>query len=56
MRNLPCKLLLAFAFLLITLPAFGAEPGIMYVAVKFDTGEMICPYSGSMHYGVFTFR
>ena len=25
MRNLLCKLLLAFAFLLFTLPAFGAE-------------------------------
>ena len=28
MRHIPCKLLLSFAFLLFTLPAFGAGKGI----------------------------
>ena len=28
MRHIPSKLLLAFAFLLFTLPAFGAERGV----------------------------
>ena len=34
MRHIPCKLLLAFAFLLFTLPAFGADKGVARTKVE----------------------
>ena len=48
MRHIHCKLLLAFAFLLFTLPAYAAETrGVKRVAVKLDTGETVSLYSES---------
>jgi hypothetical protein len=48
MRHIHCKLLLAFAFLLFTLPAFGAETrGVKRVEIKTQTGESVGLYEES---------
>ena len=47
LRHLPCKLLLAFAFLLFTLPSFAAERGIKRVEIKTQAGELVGPYEQS---------
>ena len=48
MRHIHCKLLLAFAFLLFTLPAFGAETrGVKRVEIKTAAGEAIGLYEQS---------
>ena len=48
MRHIHCKLLLAFAFLLFTLPALAAETrGVKRVEIKTQTGELIGLYEQS---------
>ena len=48
MRHIHCKLLLAVAFLLFTLPAFAAETrGVKRVEIKTQTGELIGLYEQS---------
>ena len=48
MRHIHCKLLLAFAFLLFTLPAFGAETrGVKRVEIKTSVGETVGLYEES---------
>ena len=48
LRHLPCKLLLAFAFLLFTLPSFAAETrGVKRVEIKTQTGESVGLYEES---------
>ena len=47
MRNLPCKLLLAFAFLLFTLPLSATERGVKRVEIKTQTGELVGLYEES---------
>ena len=47
MRNLPCKLLLAFAFLLFTLPLSATERGVKRVEIKTQTGELVGLYEQS---------
>ena len=43
MRHIPCKLLLAFATLLFTLPIYAAETrGVKRVEIKTAAGEAIC--------------
>jgi len=47
-RHIHCKLLLAFAFLLFTLPAFGAETrGVKRVEIKTSVGETVGLYEES---------
>ena len=48
MRHIHCKLLLAFAFLLFTVPAFGAETrGVKRVEIKTSSGETVGLYEES---------
>jgi formylglycine-generating enzyme required for sulfatase activity len=48
LRHIHCKLLLAFAFLLFTLPAYAAETrGVKRVEIKTQTGELIGLYEES---------
>ena len=47
MRHIHCKLLLALAILLFTLPAFGAERGVKRVEIKTQTGESVGLYEES---------
>ena len=48
LRHTPAKLLLAFAFLLFTLPAFGAETrGVKRVEIKTAAGELVGLYEES---------
>ena len=48
MRHIHCKLLLALAILLFTLPAFGAETrGVKRVEIKTQTGESVGLYEES---------
>ena len=48
MRHLNCKLLLAFAFLLFTLPSFAAETrGVKRVEIKTQAGELVGLYEQS---------
>ena len=48
MRHIYCKLLLAFAFLLFTLPAFAAETrGVKRVEIKTSSGETVGLYEDS---------
>jgi hypothetical protein len=48
MRHTPVKLLLAFAFLLVPLSAFGAETrGVKRVEIKTQAGELVGLYEQS---------
>ena len=48
MRHIHCKLLLAFAFLLFTLPAYAAETrGVKRVEIKTQAGELVGLYEQS---------
>ena len=48
MRHIHCKLLLAFAFLLFTLPAFAAETrGVKRMEIKTSAGEAVGLYEES---------
>ena len=48
MRHTPAKLLLAFAFLLFTLPAFAAKTrGVKRVEIKTQAGELVGLYEQS---------
>jgi hypothetical protein len=48
MRHIPCKLLLAFATLLFTLPIYAAETrGVKRVEIKTAAGEAIGLYEQS---------
>ena len=48
MRNLPCKLLLALAFLLFAFPAYAAETrGVKRVEIKTSSGETVGLYEES---------
>ena len=48
MRHINCKLLLAFAFLLFTVPIFAAETrGVKRVEIKTSSGELVGLYEQS---------
>ena len=48
MRHIPCKLLLAFAFLLFTLPSYAAETrGVKRIEIKTAAGESVGLYEQS---------
>ena len=48
MRHIHCKLLLAFAFLLFTVPALAAATrGVKRVEIKTQTGELVGLYEQS---------
>ena len=48
MRHIPCKLLLVFAFLLFTLPAFADKTrGVKRVEIKTQAGELVGLYEQS---------
>ena len=50
MRHIPCKLLLAFALLLFTLPALAAETrGVKRVEIKTPSGETVGPHREGFH-------
>ena len=47
MRHIPSKLLLAFAFLLFTLPLSATECGVKRVEIKTQAGELVGLYEQS---------
>ena len=47
MRHTPAKLLLAFAFLLFTLPLSATERGVKRVEIKTQAGELVGLYEQS---------
>ena len=47
LRHIHCKLLLAFAFLLFTLPLSATERGVKRVEIKTQAGELVGLYEQS---------
>ena len=47
MRHIPSKFLLAFAFLLFTLPLSATERGVKRVEIKTQAGELVGLYEQS---------